>query len=94
MRPSGRNAVQSLRLFEHVGDEIFAALCQAALVQTFPPHVELVCEGELPDFLHVLLDGTVQLFSLRHERETTPGLVQPDGVLLPCSLTVRNPMPW
>jgi|RhiMethySRZTD1v2_1073278.scaffolds.fasta_scaffold1214472_1 hypothetical protein len=49
MRPSGRNAVQSLRLFEHVGDEIFAALCQAALVQTFPPHVELVCEGELPD---------------------------------------------
>jgi CRP/FNR family transcriptional activator FtrB len=77
MRPSDRDAVRQLPLFARVGDESFAALCQGALVQAFPSHVELVREGDLPDFLHVLLDGSVQLFSVRHERETTLGLVRP-----------------
>jgi CRP/FNR family transcriptional activator FtrB len=91
MRPSDRNAIRKLRLFEQASDESFAALCQGALVQTFPPHVELVREGELPDFLHVLLDGTIQLFSLRHDRETTLGLVQPGASFIVAAVATEAP---
>ncbi len=51
-------------------------LVRGAYVQTFPPQVQLVVEGDRADFLHVLLSGTVELFATWNDRETTMSMLQ------------------
>ena len=55
----------------------FDALVAAALLQKFPPHVTLINEGDQPDFLHVLVDGSVELFAEAGGRETTIDITRP-----------------
>ncbi len=40
------------------------AMLKAAFLQRFPAHVELVREGDPPDFLHVVIDGQVEVLRL------------------------------
>ena len=35
----------------------------AAFLQRFPQGVSLIQEGELPDFLHIVVEGSVELFA-------------------------------
>lgn len=58
-------------------DAGFAALIQPAFLQRFPPHVTLFERGYAPDFLHVLLDGSVELFARHEDRETTVAILRP-----------------
>ncbi len=60
-----------------MGAEHFDALLNAALLQKFPERTTLIREGELPDFLHVLVDGTVELFASWDGRETTIDIIHP-----------------
>ncbi|MFT5390284.1 MAG: CRP/FNR family transcriptional activator FtrB [Gammaproteobacteria bacterium] len=46
-------------------------------MQTFPPKVELIAEGEPADFLYVVTAGSVELFAQSNERETTPDVLKP-----------------
>ncbi|MFW1582052.1 cyclic nucleotide-binding domain-containing protein, partial [Vibrio parahaemolyticus] len=45
-----------------------------AFLQRFPSHVELVRENETADFLHLIVEGQVELFSSYRGRETTVGV--------------------
>ncbi|NOX73634.1 MAG: helix-turn-helix domain-containing protein [Alphaproteobacteria bacterium] len=58
-------------LFASIGAESFAALTRGAYVQNFPPHTELITEGEAADFLHIVSTGCVELFSIWQGRETS-----------------------
>lgn len=58
-------------------DEHFVNLMRAAYVQNFPPQIELITEGDPSDFLHILLSGTVELFSTWKDRETCMATVYP-----------------
>jgi len=77
MRDSDAKLVQELPLFQQMAAEYFGALMTAALLQKFPEHVTLIEEGELPDFLHILVDGTVELFAAREARETSIDIIRP-----------------
>jgi len=77
MRNSDRQVVRDLLLFQDMQDEHFVALMSAALLQSFPRHVVLIREGDLPDFLHVLVDGAVELFASHGGRETTLDVIVP-----------------
>jgi CRP/FNR family transcriptional activator FtrB len=77
MRPSDLELVRELPLFRDMAAEHFNALVAAALLQRFPPHVTLIHEGELPDFLHVIIDGSVELFAVAGGRETTIDITRP-----------------
>ena len=77
MRDSDRLVVRALPLFRDMADAHFDALMAAALLQNFPPHVVLLREGELPDFLHVLVEGTVELFAEHAGRETAIDTIVP-----------------
>ena len=46
-------------------------LLEGAFLQKFPAHLELAREGERADFLHVVIDGSVEIFATHCERETT-----------------------
>lgn len=77
MRDGDREAIRELDLFANVEQERFDALLNAAYVQRMPPHVELIREGEPADFLYIVLDGCVELFSSSHGRETSMAMITP-----------------
>lgn len=69
--------VRALPLFREIEAANFEALIRGAYLQNFPPQVELIREGDPSDFLHVLVDGMVELFAAWNERETLMQLVHP-----------------
>ena len=77
MRPSEWLVIRDLPLFRDVSEENFAALMNAAFLQRFPPHVSLLTEGDMPDFLHVVVEGSVELFTRHNEHETTLDIIHP-----------------
>ena len=81
--------VRSLDLFAHMSDENYAKLMRGAYLQTFPPHVDLITEGEEADFLHVLVSGSVDLFSSWNTRETSVMIVKPVTTFI-LAATIRD----
>ena len=77
MRRSDTEIVRELPLFREMSDAHFDTLVSAALLQKFPEHTILIREGELPDFLHVIIDGSVELFAGWDGRETTIDIIRP-----------------
>jgi CRP/FNR family transcriptional activator FtrB len=77
MRISDQQIVRALPLFKDIREEHFSTLMGAALLQTFPPRVQLIREGELPDFLHVIVEGAVELYAGHRDRETTIDVIVP-----------------
>ena len=69
--------IRGLSLFEDMEDEHFHSLMRAAYVQNFPPQIELISEGDPCDFLHIILSGSVYLFSTWNDRETSMATVHP-----------------
>jgi len=77
MRASDIDTVRSIHLFRDMAEEHFTALVQAALLQRVPGGIVLIAEDDRPDFLHVVVEGAVELFSRHHERETTLAVIRP-----------------
>lgn len=77
MRASELTLVRNLPLFHEVAQAHFDDLTAAALLQKFPPHVVLINEGDLPDFLHIIVEGSVELFATHEGRETTIDIIRP-----------------
>lgn len=77
MRPESRIQVKNLALFRDLPDSSFDRLLVGSYFQRFPAHVGLIAEGDLADFLHVVVEGGVELFSKWRDRETTMQVVRP-----------------
>lgn len=77
MRAEDIDTVRSLRLFAGVEDRQVEALLKVSFLQRFPAHVELVREGDAADFLHVVVEGQVEIFSAYRDRETTVAVLGP-----------------
>ena len=77
MRPTETNLVRELPLCREMADAHFDSLMSAALLQKFPQHTNLIREGELPDFLHIIIDGSVELFAGWDDREVTLDILRP-----------------
>lgn len=69
-------------LFSATGDESFSSLIRGAYVQNFPPHTELITEGEAADFLHIVSSGRVELFSNWRDRETSMSLLSENATFI------------
>lgn len=77
MPVSSYQDVRELHLFSDMSEENFQLLMRAAYVQNFPPQLELIEEGAASDFLHILLSGSVDLFSQWNGRETIMATLRP-----------------
>lgn len=82
MRPSDLPQVRTLRLFESMSEEAFAALMQASYLQNFPAQLDLIHEGETADFLYVVIEGCVELYARSNGREATMAMVHPIGTFI------------
>jgi CRP/FNR family transcriptional regulator, transcriptional activator FtrB len=77
MREFERPYIRQLPLFRTMDEANFNALTRSAYDQTFPASVKLIDEGSLADFLHIVVEGSVELFAGWQGRETTMGVVSP-----------------
>lgn len=64
-------SMRRLRLFQGVEAAHVDAMLKVSFLQRLPAHVELVREGDPADFLHVVVEGQVEVFSAYRDRETT-----------------------
>jgi CRP/FNR family transcriptional activator FtrB len=69
--------IRRLVLFRDMTEESFQALMKVAYAQTFPPQLELIREGEQPDFLHIIMEGAVELYAAWNGRESTMAILNP-----------------
>lgn len=77
MRPENRRQVKELTLFRAMPDTAFDRLLTGSFFQRFPAHVVLIREGDPADFLHIVIDGGVELFSNWRDHETTISIARP-----------------
>jgi len=77
MRQAEWKLIRALPLFSDVREPQFKHLIGAAFLQRFPERMALIKEGELPDFLHIVVEGSVELFGTDGGRETTIEIMHP-----------------
>ena len=89
MRTGDISEVRGLPLFRDMSDENFETLIRGGYVQTFPPQVQLITEGDHSDFLHIVTDGSVELIAEWNGRETMMATVRPISTFI-LAATIRD----
>lgn len=89
MSESYKQELRGLALFAGMDAANFEALIRGAYVQNFPPRIDLITEGEPPDFLHVVVSGSVDLFASWNGRETSLATVRPVSTFI-MAATIKN----
>lgn len=77
MRATDADQIRLVPLFRDMDEANFTNLVRAAYLQRFPAQVGLITEHEKPDFLHVVVEGGVELYSRHGRRETTISVCRP-----------------
>jgi CRP/FNR family transcriptional activator FtrB len=77
MRNDEIEEMRTIRLFDGVSPAHAEMMLRASFLQRFPAHVELAREGDPADFLHVVIDGQIEMYSAYRDRETTISIVGP-----------------
>jgi CRP/FNR family transcriptional activator FtrB len=86
---SDRDIVRALPLFRDMEENNFNYLMATAELQRVPHHVTLILEGTLPDFLHVVINGSVEIFCTHDGHETIIDIMQPSAAFILASV-IRN----
>lgn len=82
MRPHELPEIRHLPLFRDMMQVHFETLMLGAYAQSFPAGLELMRQGDPADFLHVVMEGQVELFSQWGGRECTMAVVRPVGTFI------------
>lgn len=82
MRPEDLAEIRSLPLFRNMLQASFNALMQAAYAQRFPAGLELIRQGGRADFLHIVVEGSVELYADWQDRSSTMAVVGPMGTFI------------
>jgi CRP/FNR family transcriptional activator FtrB len=77
VRPGERPEIANLPLFREMQEAQRERIFSGSFLQVFPPQLTLFELGQHPDFLHVLVDGLVELYAHSAGRDTTMRIVEP-----------------
>lgn len=77
MRVAEKPEIAKLPLFREMQDEQRERIFSGSFLQAFPAQLTLFELGQHPDFLHVLVDGLVELYATSAGRDTTMRIVEP-----------------
>jgi CRP/FNR family transcriptional regulator, transcriptional activator FtrB len=83
--------LKSLPLFSEMTAPSLESLLDAALLQQFPTGVDLIHEGQPADFLHVLIDGLVEIFTEQNGVEWGLSLVNPVSTFILAAVVNDQP---
>jgi CRP/FNR family transcriptional activator FtrB len=98
MRAADLPELRHLPLFRDMLEESFESLMSHAYAQVFPAGLELIRQGDPGDFLHVVVEGAVELYSTWADRQCTMAILHPVGVFIlaacikdaPCLMSART----
>ena len=71
MRPDEEKFAAALPYFDGLSEASVRLLLDGASLQRFPMHADIIRQGGSPDFLHVVVEGRVEVFTSYRDRETT-----------------------
>ena len=91
LRPHELTQLKALPLFSEIREESLTSLLDAALLQQFPTGVVLIREGESADFLHVLVDGLVEIFTEQNGGEWGISLINPVSTFILAAVVSDQP---
>lgn len=91
MQDDQKPELRRLPLFREMTTPTFDSLMQIAYSQSFPRYVELIREGEYADFLHVIIEGSVELHASWNGRDTVMGVVQPVSTFILAACVCEGP---
>jgi CRP/FNR family transcriptional activator FtrB len=91
LRAQELTQLKSLPLFSEMKTESLESLLDAALLQQFPTGVTLIHEGNHPDFLHVLVDGLVEIFTEQNGGEWGISLIEPVSTFILAAIVNDQP---
>lgn len=91
LNPADLLCVRQVPLLEAAHAETFAKLMRGAYLQWFPRGAQLTTEGEVNDFLHVLLDGAVELDGSWRDKDSTLALLRPVSTFVLASVILDVP---
>lgn len=83
--------LKALPLFSEMSTQSLESLLDAALLQQFPTGVNLIHEGEPADFLHVLVDGLVEIFTRQDGGEWGISLIKPVSTFILAAVVSDQP---
>lgn len=83
--------VRSLPLFTGLSEAALETLMKASYDQTFPARVTLIEEGSSSDFLHVLIEGMVQLHCAAPDRDVPMEFVRPVSAFILAANILKAP---
>ena len=83
--------LKSLPLFSEMAPQSLETLLDAALLQQFPAGVVLIHEGQPADFLHVLVDGLVEIFTEQNGVEWGISLINPVSTFILAAVVTDQP---
>lgn len=69
-------------LFRDCTAETYDSLMANSFLQRFPPGLELIHEDDPADFLHVVVEGLVEMGASHGSRETTLSFIRPFGTFI------------
>lgn len=82
MRAQDLPEIRHLPLVCDMSQGNFETLMQGAYAQSFPVGLDLIRQGDPVDFLHVVMEGAVELYAGWAGRECTMGVVRPVGTFI------------
>lgn len=79
MRPHELPEVRHLPLFRDMLQRNSEQLMQGAYAQNFPAGLQLIRQGDPADFLHIVIEGSVEIYAKWGGQSCTMAVVQPVG---------------
>jgi len=91
LRPHELTQLKALPLLSDMMEEGLHSLLDTALLQQFPAGVTLIHEGDHADFLHVLIEGLVEIFTEQDGGEWGISLIYPVSTFIPAAVVGDQP---
>jgi CRP/FNR family transcriptional regulator, transcriptional activator FtrB len=91
LRPHELAQLKALPLFSEITEGSLASLLDAALLQQFPTGVILIREGDHADFLHVLVEGLIEIYTEQNSVEWGISLVNPVSTFILAAVVGDQP---
>jgi CRP/FNR family transcriptional regulator, transcriptional activator FtrB len=77
LRTAEKPEIAALPLFATMDPDERERIFASSFLQVFPSSLILFDTGQKPDFLHILVDGMVELFTANGDRATTMAILRP-----------------
>src|SRR3989338_5532053 len=91
IKPIDLSRVRDLPLLANASEESLSLIGQGGFLQWTPKGAELVAEGEVNDFLYILLDGSVGLEGTWGDRDSSLAALRPLSSFVLASVVLEAP---